>query len=186
MLFRSDLPEKFGGRFNRSRFGQGADQPEIHERVVTEPPDDDEYIVEQLNRNSALVEAQIVNRVPLGWQPIPMPFRDPQNLTLGDPNNPAQIYLTEEGIDGFLRIQAREPGAWGNLIGISARSSGPAMFDLSVIYRGVPFENARQTALGERLSALVTESLKPRPIGLLQAKAAGVDVTVVREQTREV
>jgi hypothetical protein len=182
----ADLPERFGGRFNQSRFGQGKGRPELHEEAVTEPPGDDAHIVRRLNQESALVEAQIVSRVPLGWQAIPIPFRDPQYLTLGDPTNPAQIYLTEEGIAGFLRIQARQPGAWGNQIAIAARSSGPALFDFSVIYEGVPFENARHTVLGKELAALTTESLMPGPAGVLQAKAAGVSVQVIREQTREV
>jgi hypothetical protein len=182
----ADLPERFGGRFNQSRFGQGKEKPELYEKAVAEPPADDFYIVKLLNQKSALVEAQIVSRVPLGWQAIPIPFRDPQYLTLGDPANLAQIYLTEEGIDGFLRIQARQPGAWGNQIAVAARSSGPAMFDFSVIYEGVPFENAREVVLGKELAALTTESLEPGPVGVLQAKAAGVSVRVIREQTREV
>mgnify|MGYP001393673464 CR=1 FL=1 len=182
----ADLPERFGGRFNESRFGQGKDRPELYAQAVTDPPGDDFYIVELLNKQSALVEAQIVPRVPLGWQPVAMPFREPQPLTLGDPATPAQIYLTSEGIEGFLRIQAREPGAFGNNIAVAARSSGPAMFDFSVIYEGVPFENARQTVLGKPLAALTTESLEPGPVGVLQAKAAGVSVRVIRERTREI
>ncbi|MBK8985283.1 MAG: hypothetical protein IPM39_04250 [Chloroflexi bacterium] len=182
----ADLPERFGGRFNQARFGQGKGRPEVYETAVTDPPNDDLYIVKLLNTRSALVEAQIVPRVPLGWTAVPMPFRDPHYLTLGSPANPAQIYLTDVGIDGFLRIQAREPGAFGNNIAIAARSSGPAMFDFSVIYEGVPFENARQTVLGRPLSALTTDSLEPGPVGVLQAKAAGVSVRVIRERTREV
>jgi hypothetical protein len=182
----ADLPERFGGRFNQSRFGQGKERPELYEKAVTEPPGDDFHMVRLLNQKSALVEAQIVSRVPLGWQAVPMPFRDPQYLTLGNPANPAQIYLAEEGIDGFLRIQARQPGAWGNQIAVAARSSGPAMFDFSVIYEGMPFENARRTVLGKKLAALTNESLEPGPVGVLQAKAAGASVRVIREQTREV
>jgi hypothetical protein len=182
----ADLPERFGGRFNESRFGQGKGKPELYETAVTDPPDDDFYIVKLLNTQSALVEAQIVPRVPLGWTAVALPFRDPHYLTLGDPATPAQIYLTDVGIPGFLRIQAREPGAFGNNIAVAARSSGPAMFDFSVIYEGVPFENGRQTVLGKPLAALTTDSLEPGPVGVLQAKAAGVSVRVIRERTREV
>lgn len=182
----ADLPERFGGRFNQARFGQGKDKPELYEKAVTEPPTDELYIIRLLNGRSALVEAQIVPRVPLGWQPVPMPFREPHYLSLGDANTPAQIYLTDVGIAGFLRIQAREPGAWGNQIAIAARSSGPAMFDFSVIYVGASFENARETVLGKPLPALTADALAPGPVGVLQAKAAGVSVRVVREQTREV
>ncbi len=182
----ADLPARFGGRFNQARFGQGKGKPELYEKAVTEPSTDELYIVRLLNGRSALVEAQIVPRVPLGWTAVPMPFREPHNLSLGDANTPAQIYLTEAGIEGYLRIQAREPGAWGNQIAIAARASGPAMFDFSVIYEGIPFENARETVLGRPLAALATETLAPGPVGLLQAKAAGVSVRVVRQHTQEV
>ena len=182
----ADLPEQFGGRFNLARFGQRPDKPELYEKAVTEPPHDEAHIVKWLNEASALVEAQIVPRVPLGWQAVSLPFREPHFLSLGDANNPAQIYLAEEGFDGFLHIQARQPGAWGNQIAVAARSSGPALFDFSVIYKGVPFENAREVVMGKKLVALATETLEPGPVGLLQAKAAGVAVRVIREQTEEV
>src|SRR5690606_15863572 len=182
----ADLPPRFGGRFNQDRFGQGHNKPELYERAVTEPPSSDPpYIVAWLNEQSSLVEAQIVNRVPLGWQAVALPFREPRLLTLGDEHNPAQIYLTDTGIPGFLRLQAREPGEWGNQIAVAARASGPAMFDFSVYYAGVPFENARQTVLGQPLSELTLEALQPGPAGVLQAKAAGVHVQVVRERTPE-
>lgn len=181
----ADLPERFGGRFNQARFGQGNNNPELHEKAVTEPPEDDFYIVELLNRHSSLVETQIVPRVPLGWQAIPIPFREPQALTLGDATTSAQVYLTEAGIKGYLRIQAREPGTWGNAIAVAARASGPAMYDFSVIYQGVPFENARETVMGKPLAALAGASLEPGPIGVLQAKAAGVHVQIIRERTPE-
>ena len=182
----ADLPERFGGRFNQSRFGQGAGKPQVFVQAVTEPPEDDVYIVESINRGSSLVEAQIVPRVPLGWTPLQLPFRQPSYLTLGDEHNQAQIFLQEQGIPGFLRLQAREPGDYGNRIAVAARASGPAMYNFSVIYEGVPFETARKFVLGKALETLTEQSLKPGPGGLLQAKAAGVHVRVLRERTPEV
>ena len=45
------------------------------------------------------------------------------------------------------------------------------------------FENARRVVLGESPPSLAQELLKPGPIGVLQAKAAGVTVTVTRDRT---
>jgi hypothetical protein len=178
----ADLPENFGGRFNLARFGQGKEKPELYEKVVTEPASDANHVTKVFDR-SPLIEAMIVPRVPLGWVAAAIPFREPRSLTLGDARTQAGIYLNEEGIDGFLLIQAREPGAYGNHIAISIRPSGPAMYDFAVIYEGVPFENARQTVLGQPLALLTQESLEPGPAGVLQAKAAGVHAVVSREQT---
>ncbi|HQF69843.1 MAG TPA: hypothetical protein PLH39_01040, partial [Promineifilum sp.] len=180
----ADLPEVFGGRFNQARFGQGKNRPELYPFVVTEPPGDENH-VEKVFDHSRLVEVEIVPRVPLGWEPVAMPFREPRTLTLGDVRTQAQLYLTEEGIDGFLRIAAREPGVYGNQIAVSARASGPAMYDFAFIFEGVPFENARQTVLGKPLAILTAETLAPGPAGVLQAKAAGVHVTVSRERTAQ-
>ena len=180
----ADLPEVFGGRFNEARFGQGKNRPELYPFVVTEPPGDENYVGKVFD-HSRLVEVEIVPRVPLGWEPVAMPFREPRYLTLGDVRTQAQLYLTEEGIDGFLRIAAREPGVYGNQIAVSARASGPAMYDFAFLFEGVPFENARQTVLGKPLAILTAETLMPGPAGVLQAKAAGVHVTVSRERTAQ-
>jgi hypothetical protein len=149
-------------------------------------PGDDAYIVELINRNSPLVEAQIVPRVPLGFTPVSLPFRQPRYLTLGSENRQAEIYLQEEGLPGFLRLQARHRGDYGNRIAVAARASGPAMYDFSVIYEGVPFEIARQFVMGKALDVLTSQSLEPGPAGVLQAKAAGIHARVVRERTPEV
>ncbi|HOU40144.1 MAG TPA: hypothetical protein PK829_02645, partial [Promineifilum sp.] len=101
---------------------------------------------------------------------------------------PARLFRQPRGpfgIDGFLRIAAREPGVYGNQIAVSARASGPAMYDFAFIFEGVPFENARQTVLGKPLAILTAETLAPGPAGVLQAKAAGVHVTVSRERTAQ-
>ncbi len=182
----ADLPVRFGARFNQSRFGQGKNNPELYQKAVTEPEKDDNHIKKLLNIHSKLVEAIIVTNVPLGWEAVPMPFREPLYLTKGDDKNVAQIYLSEPGIDGFLKIYAQKLGAWGNQIAVSARESGPAMYDFAVIYTGDPFENGRLTVAGKQLAKLTDESLAPGPIGILQAKAAGVLATVTRERTLEI
>ena len=178
----ADLPEHFGGRFNQARFGQGRSRPELYPFVVTEPVGDENH-VEKVFDHSTLIEAEIVARVPLGWEPVAMPFREPHFLTLGDARTPAQLYLTEEGIDGFLRIAACQKGSYGNQIAISARAAGPAIYEFAVIYEGVPFENARQVVLGQPLAILTQQALEPGAAGVLQAKAAGVHVEVGRERT---
>ncbi len=176
----ADLPPRFGGRFNTARFGQRDDSPELYEKAVTEPPDDDDYLIALINKGRSLVEAAVVPMAPL--EAIEMPFRRPQFLTLGDREKPARLYLSEEGVNGFIELKAREAGAWGNKIAVSARQSGPAMYDVCIIYQGSRFENARQVVRGEPLQPLVQDLLKPSPIGVLQAKAAGIQADVSRDR----
>lgn len=112
-----------------------------------------------------------------------MPFRKPRLLTLGSEETPARIYLTEEGIDGALEIRARSEGDWGNAISISARKAGPALFEVTVAYTGAVFEMARQIVSGPDLPDLVLDVLKPAPVGVLLAKAAGIRTSVTRVGT---
>ncbi len=178
-----DLPPSFGGRFNQARFNLPAAQPELYPFAVTEPIGDPDYLPDLLNARSQLITAQRVASVPLGWQPVAMPFRKPRSLTLGSPSQAARLYLAEEGIQGFLQLEAKIPGAAGNSIRVAARKSGPALFDVSVGFDGGRFENARQLVLGDPLPALTEKLLQPGPIGLLQAKAAGIRVAVTRDGT---
>ncbi len=222
----ADLPDRFGGRFNQSRFGQAIDKPEMYERAVTEPEDDERYLVKLIKAglkdpenpgqfiipSSNLVTADGVDfaSFPLDYKAVKLPFREPQHLTLGREDRPAQIYIFKDAEDpakGFIKLAAKEKGAWGNEIAVSARAAGPAMYDLSIIYKGARFENARQAVLGmgppskvssckkgsssskpqesasnNSLPALIREILKPGSIGVLQAKAAGVKAEVSRDQ----
>ncbi len=179
----ADLPPRFGGRFNQARFALPGEAPEFYPFTVTEPVGDPDYLPDRLNASSSLVGAKVVATVPLGWQPVAMPFRKARSLTLGSETQAARIYLAEEGIAGFLELAAKIPGAAGNSIRIAARKSGPALFDVTVAFAGGVFENARQVVLGEPLPALTSKLLAPGPVGLLQAKAAGVRVKVTREHT---
>jgi hypothetical protein len=217
----ADLPERYGGRFNQARFGQGEGKPELYEKAVAQPAADERCIINLIKLGSkdsvpplspsALVKAEIAGFVPLGWKAVKMPFREPHYLTLGREDRPAEIYLSENGTEGFIKLSARENGAWGNEIAVSARATGPAMYDLSIIYKGARFENARQVVLGmgppsrvssckkgsssskpqesasnNSLPALIREILKPRSIGVLQAKAAGLKAEVLRERTESI
>lgn len=188
----ADLPARFGGRFNEARFGTVAlkpNDPPTLAGVVTEPPEDERDLVLLLNMGeppgfdpSPLVRSRRVPRVPLGFEAVRVPFRKPRKLRLGTEQNPAAIYLAEDGVDGFIEIRAREAGTWGNDILVSTRPAGPGRWDVNVEFPGVPFESGRQTALGTPLPSLAQDLLKPGPIGILQAKAAGVEARVTRDR----
>jgi hypothetical protein len=189
----ADLPENFGARFNQARFALPGNTPEVHSGVVTEPVTDADYIVTRINAMSHLVQAKGVPIVPLGWRPQVMPFFHPraQDLTGGNDNDPAAIYLAETGVPGFIQLTATVAGKWGNTIQVTARHASPGRFDITIGYEGARFENARQVVFAGKvlepgedpLPALISEVLKPRPVGVLQGKAAGVLVKVTRDQT---
>ncbi|PSB20971.1 hypothetical protein C7B65_06090 [Phormidesmis priestleyi ULC007] len=186
----ADLPTPFGARFNQARFSQEKGKPDLYPEAVLEntgdPTFDQAHSLVNLLERSNLVKAEEVDRIPLGWKPITLPFRKPQRLTLGTASKPAQIYLIEkaladQGVNRFIKVQAREPGTWGNDLKVSARPAGAAMYEVTIAYTASRFENARRVALGNPLSVLTQEILHPQPIGVLQAKAAGVEVDVTRE-----
>ncbi|MES1243761.1 MAG: hypothetical protein ABUT39_19305 [Acidobacteriota bacterium] len=188
----AELPARFGGRFNEARFGTVAlapTDPPTLAGVVTEPPDDPSGLVMHIEGNlekglvpSPLVRAQWVARVPIGFEAVKLPFRKPRNLRLGTEQKPAAIYLAEDGLEGFIEIRARQAGTWGNDILVSARPAGPGLWDVNIEFPGVPFESGRRTALGAPLPPLAQNLLKPGPIGILQAKAAGVEARVTRDR----
>jgi hypothetical protein len=186
----ADLPPRWGGRFDEVRFA--GDGPEVFADVVTEPAADPRHVTRLLADGdesfeppvapSSWVTARTVEFVPLGFAGVPMGFRKPRPLTLGTDAEPARLYLTEEGLDGVLEIAAREPGEWGNRITVAARRVGAARYEMSVDYRGGVFENARQAVRGAPLPAQAEQLLAPGPVGVLQAKAAGVYAEVRRER----
>jgi hypothetical protein len=181
----AELPEKFGATFNQGRFAQAGDKPEEGERfegVVTEPAGDPDYIVTRIEGVSNFVNAKIVQRVPLGFEAATMPFRKPRRLILGSETARAAIYLAEKDVPGFIELKARRPGAWGNSIRVVARKTGPALFDVTISFPGARFERARQVVLGGPLPKLTEDLLKPAPLGVLQAKAAGVLASVTRDR----
>jgi len=202
----ADLPAQFGGRFNDARFGRAGDQPEEFNSVVTEPPDDDDHLVKRVHQHSTLVTAEVVTRVPLGFTALSLPIRRPRTRTLsggqdggdpvpGDPDSGfARMFLTDPDVPGFIKLMATKQGAWGNAIAVSVRKSGPAFYDVTIAYQGARFENARLVALagqvspetaaaGNQLPALVEDLLRPGPVGVLHAKAAGIQAEVTRDRT---
>jgi hypothetical protein len=194
----ADLPAAFGGRFNRGRFASTSEAVEGYKGVVTEPADDPDYVVSQINdRPSGLVKAKLVSNVEQGFQAVPLPIRQPSHrkLTGGTGARAARIFLAEKDVPGFIRLvsarpgETREegtPGAWGNeiLIVASKSAAGPARIDVKVSYQGARFENARLAAGGgAELPARIEELLRPGPAGVLQAKAAGIHAEVTRDST---
>lgn len=180
----ADLPARFGGRFNEARFGQAKDKPELYAGAVAEPPGDPKFLASLITdgTSNVLKAAEAVASVPLGWSPVKIPFRKPQFLTLGRQGQAARLYLAEEGLAGFIKLEAKEEGAWGNEIAVAARQVGPAIYDVSVVYLGGRFENARAAVLGEPAGELTQTLLQAGSIGVLQAKAAGVRVAVTRDR----
>jgi hypothetical protein len=180
----ADLHPRFGGRFDSARFASPSGEPELFDGSVTEPVDDPDYMIARIEATSALVRADVVATLPIGFSAVPMPFRKPRYLKGGDDFNHARIYLTEEGINGFILIFAREPGPHGNQIHIAARKVAPARYDVTITFEGGRFEVARDIVLGPELPDLAQKMLEPGPVGILQAKAAGIKTRVTRDRTQ--
>src|SRR5215212_2172183 len=177
-----DLPARFGARFNEARFSQAKGQPELYAGAVAEPTTDPNFLVTLITANSRFLTAEVVPQPALGWEAFEMPFRKPQFLTLGNPNQAARLYLSEPGLSGVIKLEAKQKGVWGNAIAVAARRVGPAIYDVSVIYLGGRFESARAIVLGQPAADVATTSLKPGPVGVLMAKAAGVKAEVTRDR----
>jgi hypothetical protein len=188
----ADLPEKFGARFDQALFGSDGAAPESFPSIVMEPSTDLDYLETRIKGHSSLVMASTVDRVPIGWAPSTIPFHHPRarNLTGGTDTSPAAIYLSEPGVPKFIKLTAKNAGTWGNAIEVSAVKVSPGRFDVTVGYQAASFESARETVFaGKVLSAgedplppLTGLLLKPRPVGVLQGKAAGVLAKVARER----
>jgi len=178
----TDLPARFGEVFNKAQFSRRATEPELFENAVTEPGPEEEpkHIQNLINEGSQLVAADVVPRIPLGWAAQVIPFRKPRFLTLGSEETPARMYLSDPDVPGFIELRARTEGDWGNAISVAVRKTGPALFDVSVAFKGSRFDSAREAVAGPELPELVLNILKPAPVGVRLAKAAGVQVSVVR------
>ncbi|WP_324651555.1 hypothetical protein [Georgenia sp. H159] len=180
----TDLDPRFGRPFGEARFGSAA--PEVVAGVVTDPVDDDDFVVTRVNTRSRLVEARIAARVPIGWTAVPLPFRDPVHLTHGGPAAEAKVYVSGAGLaPQFLEIRAAEPGAYGNDITVSARAVGPEIYDLEVHLAGARFENARAVVAGPQPPTLAEQLLRPSPVGVATAKAAGIRAVVTRDRVSQ-
>ena len=190
----ADLSPEFGAHFDQSRFGLSGQKPETYNGVVTEPESDPEWLVHRINARSTLVSAsRLPGPVPPGFEPSAMPFEQPRSLPLkgGSPKRMARIYLVEEGVPGVIELQALVEGEWGNSIAVTSKRAGSVRFDITVSYQGARFENARQIALSGRvlkagespLPSQSTQLVKAGPVGVVQAKAAGIRVDVTRNRT---
>jgi hypothetical protein len=188
------LAEEFGARFDQSRFGLSGQKAETYNRVVTAPDTDPNWIVHRINARSTLISAShLAVPPPRGFEPAVMPFVTPPSVQLsgGTPNEPARLYVVEEGVPGVIELQALAEGQWGNSIVVTAKRSGPVRFDVTVSYKGARFENARQVALAGRilkgveqaLPSQSTQIVKAGPVGVVKSKAAGVRVDVTRDRT---
>ncbi|HYW53648.1 MAG TPA: hypothetical protein VE826_06755 [Dongiaceae bacterium] len=203
----ADLPDEFGARFDRGRFATAGAAPDVYDGVVFDPdphgadppadPDNAENRIGTMNKPvSTLVTVKLVDRVPIGFEGFVMPFHQPREryLALGSATAPARLYLTESGVAGFYELTATSNGTWGNAIAVTARKAGPARFDVTIGFDGARFENGRVTALAggiigpgdDPLPALAAQILKPRPVGVLQAKAAGIQAAVSRDRAEPV
>jgi hypothetical protein len=194
----ADLPDSFGARFNAGRFASKDDNTESYPGIVFDPPKDSNFVVTVLSEaakapgKKPLVGVEHVTFVPIGWEAHVVPFAQPRRryLTGGRKDRPSQLFLQQRGIAGAFRIFARENGAWGNQISITVRFAAPAIFDLTVSHAAARFESARVIAFAGRvlkpgedaLPALTAETVKPGPVGVVQAKAAGIHVSVNRER----
>jgi hypothetical protein len=181
----ADLPSRFGGVFNQARFSRRSTLPELFENAVTEPAPADEprhikNLINDETDGSQLVVANVVPDVPIGWTAQMIPFRKPRHLTLGSEETPARIYLQDPDVPVFIELRARSEGDWGNAVSVAMRKSGPAMFDVSVAYNGSRFDSAREAVAGPELPELVLDILKPAPVGVRLAKAAGIHGEVTR------
>lgn len=180
----ADLPPRFGARFNETRFSQTKDGAELFANALAEPVKDPRFLVKLISdHGSHFVTAEVVDQVPLGWTEELMPFRKPKFLSLGKSDQPARLYLSEKGLVGFIKLEAKTEGAWGNEIAVSARpTKQTAIYDVSIIYRGGCFENARSIVMGQPLPELGQALIQPGPVGVLQAKAAGVMAAITRDR----
>lgn len=188
----ADLPASFGARFNAARFATDDSTSETYANVVLDPPSDDHYVGQVLGA-SKLVSARAVASVPLGWDPQPVPFRQPRTrrLTGGRADRPSALYLEDSGLPGtFFEISANAAGQYGDDIAITVRYAGPAAFDITVAYPGARFECAREIALWGGIPAgggppAPAGPTGPGTVGAVQAKAAGIGVAITRERAQE-
>jgi hypothetical protein len=188
----ADLADQFGARFNAARFASRDAQSEAYGDIVPDPPSDAHFI-KTILAQSPLVRAEAVASVPLGWEPQNVPFAQPRRrfLSGGHADRPSAIYLRQRGVSGAIGIFARDNGAWGDQISITVRYSGPAIFELTVSHAAARFECARAIAFAGRvlaagesaLPATIGNNIKPGPVGVVQAKAAGIRAAVTRDRS---
>lgn len=96
------------------------------------------------------------------------------------------MYLADQGLAGqFIELKAKRAGAEGNLIAVTARTSGPAMFDVTVASGAGRFEVGRSAVLGDPAGPLGADIVRPGRVGVLQAKAGGIAASVTRDRAEQ-
>lgn len=173
----ADLPRQLGGRFNVARYtARDVSNEEVrrnrftYEAATFDVPRDPHALVNQLAARPGVVTGSLKLDRDAGDDAVPiavLPFKLDQPLVGGDASHPARAYLSQPGVDGLVKLTAREPGDWGNLIRVAApESTVPGAFDVTIIYAGQDvYENARPKVLAQ----------------LALARAAGIQVTVTRQ-----
>lgn len=175
----ADLPPEFGGRFNSARFThqakegtgesskKGSEEGIVFPNAIFDLPEDPQALDEQVNAQPALVKARVEILPDEGVPVYDVPFNPWRPLVGGDRTHRAAAYLYQPGVAGVVKLEAKEPGAWGNLIVVSAPlSETPGGFDVTVRYTGQDvFENARPKVQKQ----------------LALARAAGVQIQVTRK-----
>ncbi|MFN8483147.1 MAG: hypothetical protein U0768_08890 [Anaerolineae bacterium] len=188
----ADLPPQLGARFDAGYFGSSDDGVETYRGFVTEPTSDPQHPLQLIGDDkSRLVTASVTQQAEIGFEPVKLPFRHPRIHTLrgGTAAERARLYLKDDDVADLIKLEAREPGEAGNAIAVTVTKTGPAHFDMTISYQGGRFESARLVALigqvgvGETIPAATTDLLKPGPVGVLHAKAAGVRAEVTRDRT---
>lgn len=163
-----DLPEKYGARFDDGRFaGALVSAPDLI--VETDPLPGS--LIEWVNQTSPVLEARAIPSLPDGAVAQRVPWDQPVALDGGTSTAPARLFLTEDGLAGFIELRARAPGGWGNYILVTVAAGATAgAYAVTLAYASAAvYENAVQTVLAQ----------------ILPARAAGIRSDVTRRETAE-
>ncbi|MEM9549866.1 MAG: hypothetical protein AAGA05_01755 [Pseudomonadota bacterium] len=181
-----DMPARFGARFDTDRFALPGDAPETIGGLVTEPATDVDLLTNRLApgaSESRLIEARATDSVPIGFEPVDIPFARLVSLTGGTGTQAARVFLSDPGLPGFIELAAKEAGTYGNHIAVAVCDTEPGIYDLLVVFDGARFENARALVNGPPLTGEVRDLNTPGPRGAQHLKAGGIDLVVTRDGT---
>jgi hypothetical protein len=139
-----DLPHKYGGRFDEARFAGPVEAQA--QGLIIETESVPGSLIAWVNEASRLADAQGLDVPPPGVTPRPVPWSQPVPFEGGTAETPARLVLTEDGLDGYVELQARAVGTWGNHIQVVAsEGETPGTWNVTIGYDGDDvFENARQ------------------------------------------
>jgi hypothetical protein len=142
----SDLPPQFGGRFNQMRFAQGNGSDRVYPAVIFDELLDETSIIKQLENHPGILKAGVQTEESLetGTPVYQVPFREFKPLVKGSNTEAARAYLLYNPDFGYIELNTKDPGTWGNEVFISVpEAKEPGTFDLEIRYTGKEvFENA--------------------------------------------